>query len=117
MSTMRPSIAERIRPVWGDAIEVMQRWIPDGVLPWPDVVYLDPMFSAPRKTAERRPMRVLRALAGSDPDAAQLVETALAIAPRVVVKRPRHATPLVSHPTVHVVEAKALRFDVYHRPR
>lgn len=80
----------------------------------PDVVYLDPMFEAGRKTTERKPMRVLRMLVGHEEDSAELLEAALgAAARRVVVKRARRAPwvgerePTVSH------EGASVRYDVY----
>lgn len=81
-----------------------------------DVVLIDPMFpgAQKRKTAERKPLRVLRWLAGEDPDADKLWPLALQTAKRrVVVKRPRRAphlagqTPVVSH------AGRGFRFDVY----
>jgi 16S rRNA (guanine1516-N2)-methyltransferase len=87
----------------------------------PDVVYLDPMFpgAAGRKTAERKPMRVLRRLVGADADAGELLDWALGVAGRrVVVKRPRRAPALTGpgsagrEPDV-VFAGKSLRFDVY----
>ena len=82
----------------------------------PDVVYLDPMFP-PRRggAAERRPMRVLRRLVGTDGDASDLLAVALTVARRrVVVKRPRLADPLVSDRAPDLTPSgKALRYDVY----
>lgn len=79
----------------------------------PDVVYLDPMFPPGRKTAERKPLRVLRRLVGDDTDAGELLATALRVAKqRVVVKRPIRADPLGSKPTTTHC-GKATRYDVY----
>ncbi|MCX5659337.1 MAG: class I SAM-dependent methyltransferase [Planctomycetota bacterium] len=79
----------------------------------PDVVYLDPMFPSGRKTAERKPMKLLRKLVGDDGDAAELVEWALRVATkRVVVKRPPKAEPLASEPTMSFA-GKGVRYDVY----
>jgi hypothetical protein len=96
----------------------------------PDVVYLDPMFpgAAARKTAERKPLRVLRRLVGDDSDAAELFHWALHVArKRVVVKRPMKAPSLgvgwverVSErnppssidPDI-VFKGKGVRYDVY----
>lgn len=88
----------------------------------PDVVYLDPMFPghARRKTAEAKPLRVLRRLVGDDEDAEELFHWALRAArKRVVVKRPNQA-PHLSDPThsagikpVVSHQGKSLRYDVY----
>ncbi|MEM9415940.1 MAG: class I SAM-dependent methyltransferase [Planctomycetota bacterium] len=81
----------------------------------PDAVVLDPMFPLGRKAAERKPMRVLRMLAGDDADADGLLATALATGiHRVAVKRPLHAPPLNAGRSPDVVhKGKAVRFDVY----
>jgi 16S rRNA (guanine1516-N2)-methyltransferase len=81
----------------------------------PDVVYLDPMFpgAATRKTAERKPLKVLRRLVGDDVDGAELFDWAMAVAgKRVVVKRPIKADPLRGKASV-TFKGKGLRWDVY----
>lgn len=89
-----------------------------------DVVLLDPMFPEHRrrKTAERKPLRLLRLLAGDDEDAASLWAPAMNVARRrVVVKRPRRAPPLPdagapdrpAPPPASQHEGRGFRFDVY----
>ncbi|MCE9590326.1 MAG: class I SAM-dependent methyltransferase [Planctomycetes bacterium] len=81
----------------------------------PDVVYIDPMFpgAATRKTAERKPMKVLRWLVGGDEDCGELFDWAMTAAlKRVVVKRPMKADPLRGKPTI-VFKGKGVRYDVY----
>ena len=80
-----------------------------------DAVALDPMFPPGRKTAEKKPMKLLRRLAGDASDEASLFAAARATgARRVVVKRPRLAPPLVPEPEpTHRFIGKALRFDLY----
>lgn len=81
----------------------------------PDVVYIDPMFpgAATRKTAERKPMRILRWLVGEDMDCGELFDWAMAAArKRIVVKRPAKAEPLRGKPTMKF-EGKGVRYDVY----
>ncbi len=79
-----------------------------------EVVYLDPMFAPGRKTLERRPMRVLRLLAGEDEDAAALLSAALkAASKRVVVKRALRAAPLADLPPKVSHKGQAVRYDVY----
>ncbi|MFI4861616.1 MAG: class I SAM-dependent methyltransferase [Phycisphaerales bacterium JB063] len=84
-------------------------------IPIPDAIVLDPMFPQGRKAAERKPMRVLRLLAGDDDDADALLVAALATGVhRVAVKRPLHAPPLeAGRPPEVVHKGKAVRFDVY----
>lgn len=90
---------------------------PQTSAPPPDAVVLDPMFPGGRKTRERKPMRLLRLLAGDDADAPALLDAALRTGVhRVCVKRPSHA-PAIEHaqrPKPDVVyKGKAVRFDVY----
>ncbi len=81
-----------------------------------DVVYLDFMFPAGRKTAERKPMKVLRMLAGGDDDAPAVLTKALASGVRrVVVKRPGKADCVEGPKPTHAIYGKSLRFDVYMR--
>lgn len=79
-----------------------------------DCVYLDPMFPPkPRaSTLARRPMRLLRELAGDDPDKDRLFAAAITAAPRVVVKRPDRGGPVFGDPA-EVVAGKLVCYDVY----
>ncbi len=95
----------------------------------PDVVYLDPMFPDPtRRATQRKPMRVLRLIAGADQDAQALLAAARrAAASRVVVKRSAKAPPLAAGRTgdtgdtgdtggaapVATHRGRGHRFDVY----
>jgi len=81
----------------------------------PDVTYLDPMFPERTKSAKvKKEMRAFHALVGSDPDAASLLEAALARTRyRVVVKRPRVAPALKGPAPSHMLEGKRNRYDVY----
>lgn len=80
----------------------------------PDCIYLDPMFPPKRRASAlaRRELRLLRELTGDDPDASELLNTALASAPRVVVKRPDHVGHLGRRPDVSFA-GKLVRYDVY----
>jgi 16S rRNA (guanine1516-N2)-methyltransferase len=109
--------------VWGDTCSLLQALAGQagqgrGLLPRPDVVYLDPMFPGheKRKTAERKPLRLLRAVVGREPDEPEMLGLALAAArDRVVVKRPLKApffAPSEWTP-VHQVFGRSVRFDVY----
>lgn len=82
-----------------------------------DCVYLDPMFPPKRRTSTlaKRPLRLLRELAGDDPDSDRMFEAAMrAAGKRVVVKRPDHAAPLFGKPA-ETVTGKLVRYDVYFR--
>ncbi|MEO0477211.1 MAG: class I SAM-dependent methyltransferase [Planctomycetota bacterium] len=82
-----------------------------------DAIVLDPMFPFGRKAKERKPMRVLRMLAGDDNDAPELLAAALTTGVhRVCVKRPLKAPAITNEkrPAPDVVyKGKAVRFDVY----
>jgi 16S rRNA (guanine1516-N2)-methyltransferase len=80
----------------------------------PDVVYIDPMFPTGRRAMERKPMRALRQLVGSDIDSGELLAMALNVATkRVVVKRPRKAPALGGRAPSTSHGGRSLRYDVY----
>jgi 16S rRNA (guanine1516-N2)-methyltransferase len=107
---VRP-IVERMALRQGNAIELMAAWPDDP----PQVVYLDPMFPHRDKSAlVKKEMRLFRPFVGDDPDAAILLERALALAShRVVVKRPRKAPPIEGPKPGYVLEGKSSRYDIY----
>ena len=80
----------------------------------PDVVYLDPMYPPQSKSAAaKKPLALLRMLAGPAGDCGPLFEQAMSRATqRVVVKRPRRAQPLAPG-RVGEVGGKLVRFDIY----
>lgn len=123
-----PDLLGRVHVVRSDARHLLRRLghlrdpqaddLPAQVLPFlqPDLVYLDPMFAAGRKTAERKPMKVLRLLVGDDADADALLAPALAVATRrVIVKRPAKAPPLAGEKPTTTYEGKGVRYDAYCR--
>ena len=80
-----------------------------------DVVYLDPMLPARRKSARvKKEMWIFHQLLGPDPAPAELLSAALAAASwRVVVKRPGRSPVLAGPPPHHEIAGKTVRFDVY----
>jgi 16S rRNA (guanine1516-N2)-methyltransferase len=103
-------IAARVRIVAADARELLASHQPV------DVVLLDPMFPAKRKSDAKPPkaMQALAAVVGADQDSDALLLLALTVArQRVVVKRPRQAPPLANLKPAWTIEGKLLRFDVY----
>lgn len=95
----------------GDAIELMGNW--QGTPP--QVIHLDPMFPERGKSAQvKKEMRLFQPLVGSDDDAPQLLEAALALAShRVVVKRPRIAPAIEGVKPGYSLEGKSSRYDIY----
>lgn len=82
----------------------------------PEVVLVDPMHPPRGNTAlVKKEMRLLRAIVGSDPDAADLMRVALAVASkRVVLKYPLRAEGMagLAAPS-HQIRGKTTRYDVY----
>jgi len=113
-------LAQRRQGVAGENTEAMLEDIPESLRDFlePDVVYLDPMFpgAKDRTAAAKKPLRVLRALVGEDPDQEELWYWAMRVARRrVVVKRPARAAALggaEGKPTMNI-EGKGFRLDVY----
>lgn len=104
-------IAERMRLLTGNAIELMRSWQGEA----PQVIYLDPMFPHRDKSAlVKKEMRLFRPFVGDDLDAPALLEAALALAThRVVVKRPRKAPAIGGGKPGYVLEGKSSRYDIY----
>ena len=107
----------RMADAMGDRLHVepvdAMAFIPQ-IEPAPAVVYMDPMFTAPRTSSAlpRKPAQLLRRIIGQDLDAEELFEVACAAARRVVVKRADGAGHLVKEPS-HSVPGKQVRYDVY----
>jgi 16S rRNA (guanine1516-N2)-methyltransferase len=103
-------VEERIQLLYGNTQEIITT-LPEP----PATIYLDPMYPHRHTSAlNKQEMRVIRALVGEDQDAADLLETALAIATnRVVVKRPKNAPELNTRKPSHIIKMKNSRFDVY----
>ena len=82
---------------------------------YPQVIYLDPMYPIRKKSAlVKKEMRILRAIVGDNEDATELLNLALMTArERVVVKRPRLASPLLGPKPSQSLEGKSSRFDIY----
>ena len=105
----------RLAIVHGDSIAYL-----GGMLTPPDVVYLDPMYPPPSSAksvaAAKKPLVLLRMLAGPADDCAPLFAQAMSRATqRVVVKRPRRAQPLQPG-RVGETGGKLVRFDIYQPP-
>ncbi len=114
-AALDPSLApivQRITLVHADA----RRWLTD--LPreeLPDVIHLDPMYPARKKSAlSGKAMQLAQQLAGRDEDAGELLQAALACTyHRVVVKRPTRATPIAGRQPDFAFTGKKTRYDIY----
>jgi 16S rRNA (guanine1516-N2)-methyltransferase len=81
-----------------------------------DAVVVDPMHPPRANSAEvKQEMRLLRDLVGTDPDALELMQAALAAdCKRVVLKWPLRAAPLQGLRTPsHSITGKTVRYDVF----
>lgn len=81
----------------------------------PDVIYLDPMFPPKKNSAQnKKNLRLLKELVGTDQDATQLFEVACKVAKRrVVVKRPRYAATITPKLPSYTLMGKSNRYDIY----
>ncbi|MFT6098015.1 MAG: hypothetical protein ACJAYF_000550 [Arenicella sp.] len=72
------------------------------------------MFPAKKKkkAASNKQMQLLQWLAGADYDASDVALTAKQYFPRLAVKRPDHAEPLLAAPTMQF-SSKLVHYDVY----
>lgn len=106
----------RIWPEPADVRTVLDSLAETGASP-PDAVLLDPMFPPRRKETAlaRKSVRMIRAIVGSDEDAAEVLAAVRARVRRVVVKRPPEAMPVAEDPTM-TVASKLARLDVYVDP-
>lgn len=79
----------------------------------PQVVYVDPMFAEKKKKSlPRKEMQIFRKLVGADLDSTELLQIALRVSDRVVVKRPDKSEPLLS-PVTHSFKGRTVRYDLY----
>jgi 16S rRNA (guanine1516-N2)-methyltransferase len=81
-----------------------------------DTVIVDPMHPPRTNSAiVKQEMRLLRELVGTDPDALELMQVALAAdCKRVVLKWPLRAQPLVGlRKPSHSITGKTVRYDVF----
>jgi len=82
-----------------------------------DVVYLDPMYPENKKSAlVKKDMQLLQKMLGhsSEEDIAELLQAALGFAQqRVVVKRPKSASPIDGPAPTLSLSSKKTRYDIY----
>jgi 16S rRNA (guanine1516-N2)-methyltransferase len=95
--------------LWGNAAELLANFVGEV-----DCVYLDPMFPTrkKKKAASNKQMQLLQWLAGADCDASDVAAIAKQRFPRLAVKRPDHAEPLLAVPAIQF-SSKLVHYDVY----
>jgi 16S rRNA (guanine1516-N2)-methyltransferase len=103
------AVVARMTLIYGDAKDLLP-----GLQA--DVVIVDPMHPPRKKTAlVKKEMRLLRQMVGTDSDASELMQAALAFArKRVVLKWPLRADALEGLPKPsHQIIGKTMRYDVF----
>lgn len=95
--------------LYGDAAQLLPTLIDSA-----DCVYLDPMFppKKKKKAAVNKQMQLLQWLAGADLDANAVADIARENFPRLAVKRPDYAAPLLQKPSAQF-SSKLVHYDVY----
>lgn len=103
-------VVARMELVEGDAVAGLGQ-LPDR----PDVVLLDPMFPARRKSAQvKKKLQLLQQLEQPCADEAALLDAALAARPhKVVVKRPVKGACLAGRKPSYALTGKMVRYDCY----
>lgn len=111
-ATDHPELKEivgRMKLTEGNSIELMQT-IPEQ----PELVYLDPMFPARRKSGLiNKKLQLIQKLEQPCAQEEELLEAAIALHPKkIVIKRPLHSDPLAEKKPSYTVKGKAIRYDV-----
>lgn len=109
-------IVKRMQTVHVNAIDYLKT-LNDIPSARPDVIYLDPMYPARKKSAKiKKEMQILQYLVGHSDENVELLDMALQTAKhRVVVKRPKTAAMLNQTPPSFTVSSVNTRYDVYSR--
>lgn len=108
-----PSLKKNITALWhGDALEYIPKHSKQA-----DIIYLDPMFSIPKKKSQvKKNMQILRTFIPSpEPNAAEkLLDLARAHAKhKVVMKRHKNTPPLNASAVSYSVTGKSTSYDIY----
>ncbi|MCQ2496402.1 MAG: class I SAM-dependent methyltransferase [Lachnospiraceae bacterium] len=82
-------------------------------IPKPDVIVLDPMFPARKKSAlVKKKFQVLHQLEAPCPDEEELIQAAVLLKPRkIVIKRPAKGPYLAGIKPSYSLDGKAIRYD------
>lgn len=100
-----------LRFVQGDSAAIFTRPDFDGF----EAAYFDPMYPTKKKSAlPRQEMVLFRGLVGTDGDAEKVATEALLHVPRLAIKRPDEAPPLLPNPSASF-RGTTVRYDVYLR--
>ena len=111
-------VSERMQLIFADTIQYLKQHLKDlNIQQLPDVIYMDPMYPDRTKSAlVKKEMRLFKSVIGSDPDADELLHTALnSPVKRIVVKRPRQAPNIGGLEPFTMIQTKNTRYDIYIR--
>lgn len=109
--TSRPELSS-LRIVAGDSLRLLED---PAFTAGFEAAYFDPMYPSKKKSAlPRQEMVLFRRLVGEDGDAAAVARAAREKLPRLVVKRPDEAPPLLEKPSASFA-GTTVRYDVYLR--
>lgn len=102
-------IVDRMHLIGGDSVRGLRE-----LAVCPDVVFLDPMFPARRKSAAvKKKLQLIQAIERPCNNEEELVEAALSAGPRkVVIKRPVKGPHLAGVKPSYSLAGKAVRYDV-----
>lgn len=102
-------IVGRMRLTEGDSIELMSS-VPEQ----PELIYLDPMFPARRKSGLiNKKLQLIQKLEQPCAQEEELLAAAIALHPKkIVIKRPLHSPFLADQKPGYTVKGKAIRYDV-----
>lgn len=112
-AVLDPDLAEAARRMHlrqGDSIEGLAE-----LDARPDLIYLDPMFPAKKKSSlTGKKLQLFRMLENPCPDEEALFQAALGACPmRIIVKRPLKGPHLAGRKPTFALSGKSVRFDVY----
>ncbi len=101
---------KRLKLIYGDSRALLSNLKGDEK---PDVIYLDPMYPATKKSAQpKKEMQILRRLLGPDDNLQELIEVARSIANKKVILKNSPRAEFSLKPK-HSLESKSVRFDVF----
>ena len=104
-----------MRLIHQDAADYCQQLLTQNKAILPDVIYCDPMFpDINRKANVQKSMQILQTLVGKDDNNCGLFSLLAKVAQkRIVVKRPKSATPWCDRTPDFTIDMVKHRFDVY----
>ena len=109
------AVKQRMTLIEDDAMNYLHPGQPHPGLDEPDVLLLDPMFPARRKSARvKGDMQIMQNFLGAEEDSACLLQRAIETGcKRIVLKRPGAGSTMTGFSPSFSLSAKSSRFDVF----